>query len=201
MKRIFLTLIVCVYLFAGNVVYAKETQSQLYNLYSMTGFIQMLIDRGIISVEKQEIAQELGELLGNIEDESEQVGKLNADKVTVSVSQFIEYGTLTYNAYEDVNGLILLVKNPTDEALILEAKRGCQVVYTITDAVGDIVYMSADKGACKTDEKVTYKLGAGDTRIFEIEHESSAYSLKRGEYTVTLEYPGYGKGSRVITVE
>ncbi len=202
MKKILCVLFVALtFTFVTNqTVHALSSQG--FVLYSMTGFIEMLIERGIISTEKQETARELGQMFNEseVKNDTKDVA-MNADKVSVKVSQFIGESDGVYNQYEDIDGLLLLITNETDEPIMLEAKRGCQVVYTIYDETGTELYTSKDTDRCTTDERVTYKLAARDTRMFGVTHKQDYYQLRSGTYTFEIEYPEYGKGSKEVTIE
>lgn len=123
----------------------------------------------------------------------------DADKVQVSVSQLIKYANSEYVEGDDVEGLLLLVENTADAEAVLEAKRKCQVVYRIFSDEA-LVYDSATSERCKTDERVSYVLGAGKTRMFEVTHASTTHPLPTGTYRFELEYPGYGGGEKTVTI-
>jgi hypothetical protein len=170
-------------------------------LYTTSGFIDLLISKGIIPEEKVTKARELLTFVVRSEKKEEiQIEKMNADKVEVTVSQYIENGELTYNAFEDIEGLLLMVKNTTSEGLVLEAVRNCQVTYRIYDVTDTLLFDSGENEKCKVAEKVTYMLAAGKSRIFEVKHTQNEYSLSAGTYTFEIEYAGYGKGEKEITV-
>lgn len=171
-----------------------------HELYTIGGFIDLLISKGIISEAKAVQARELAKLVEQADDAKTDPVSSSED-VEVSVSQYIEYGDLTYTAYENIKGLLLTVKNTSDTAKTLRAKRSCQVVYRIYDEKDVLLYDAADEKACQTTEQVTYVLEAGKTRIFPITHDTDKYSLKAGTYRFEIEYPEYGKGERMVTVK
>lgn len=200
MKKI-LTVLVIVLLLAGvsGVVYA-----QTHTLYTTTGFVEMLIARGIVPQALAEKARSFASAISRVEDvqnSAEAPGAQNADNVEVSVSQLIEFSSLTFDAGSDVRGLLLVVKNPTTEVLTLEAKRGCQVQYKIYNRDDQELYDSSTTEACQTEEKVTWKLQPGQVRMFPVSHSALAYPLEPGTYRFELEYPGYGKGDRTVTIQ
>ncbi len=202
MKRSFLTKT----FFAGFLLvalfFAVSTVNASYlKIYTVSGFINMLVEKGIIPENKIEKAKEISQMAEALESVESSNTALNSDKVSVSVNQLIEHADLKYNAYTDITGLLLLVKNTSDEDIFLEAKRGCQVVYTIINSAGNVVYTNKDTKVCKTNEKVRYLLRAGKTRMFQINHKRDDKRLGRGVYTVKMEYPGYGGGEKIITVE
>lgn len=198
-KQIIVRLALCAVFMSVTLFTVPQAYGATHQLYTTYGFIDLLISRGIIAKQQVERARDMVELVLKTEK------NIDADKVsediTVSVSQFIEHGDLTYNAFEDVDGLLLSVKNTGSEARTLDAKRQCQVVYRIYDESGTLLYDYANENKCQTSEKVTYILEAGATRIFPITHTASRFALKSGTYRFEIEYPGYGEGKRVVTVQ
>lgn len=178
---------------------ATQVTGATFTLHSISSFIDLLIAKGIITEENATRGRELAERIQKAEKEDEDSAK-DSDMLEVSVSQYIEQGALTFNKFEAVQGLLLMVTNKSEEPMTLEAKRKCQVVYRIYNESDTLLYNSAEEKACKTTEKVTYVLGAGDTRIFPIRHVLNRYALQPGEYRFELEYPGYGKGDRTVTI-
>lgn len=182
-----------------GVVYA-----QTIRLYTLNGFTEMLIARNLVPASLAEKARELSNMVSRIDDAEDQapvpVGAKNSDKVTVSVSQLIEHANLEFKVGENIEGLLLIVKNNTASTTELEAKRRCQVVYRIYSADDVLLYDSATGEKCVTDEKVTYLLNAQQTRMFPINHAASTFGLSSGTYRFVLEYPGYGKGERTVTI-
>lgn len=175
-----------------------------YTMYTPYGFLEMLLERGIIAQEKSEKAKELLSLIQHIETiQKDPVEKSypNAEFVTVTASQYIQHGDLTYNQLEDIAGLLLVVQNSTDKPIMLEAKRGCQVTYAIYDESNVLVYDSAETKACQTDERVTYLLESNASRMFEVTHRRDDHALSPGTYEIVLTYEGYGEGARVVSVQ
>ncbi len=215
MKKAFFSLLAVVLVAGAVIVWAGPVHAQTFVLETTHGFVQLLIDKGIIPEALAGKARELASMIEALEGHattspattnsatasSTPQGPLNADKVDVSVSQLIENGSLTYNHLEDVKGLLLLVKNTTDQDITLEAKRHCQVVYRIYDANDKLVYDSSTSNQCQTNERVTYLLPAGETRMFGVDHPESVHALQPGVYRFELEYPGYGKGDLSVTIQ
>ncbi|MBP9759864.1 MAG: hypothetical protein KBD24_00660 [Candidatus Pacebacteria bacterium] len=189
-------------LLVAGVVWAAPVAGATMHLYTTSGFVEMLIEKGVVPEGMAERARAFARFVTRGDDAvpaPPAKGALNADKVSVSVSQYIAQANRTYEVGKDVTGLLLTVRNSTEEAITLEAKRGCQVVYRIfSDKT--LVYDSAGSDRCTNDEKVTYTLPARGTRMFEIIHKATDYPLPTGEYRVEMEYPGYGKGERTITI-
>ncbi len=184
----------------GSVAYAAQT----YHLYTLDGFVEHLIERGVIPQSLAPKARELAAFIGKAEDvQQDAVASQtpNADKVEVTVSQLIEQGTRTYAQGADVKGLLLLVKSKATSTVELAAKRKCQVVYRIYDENDSLVYDSATSEQCKTTDRVTWVLGQGQTRMFQVSHPATVHPLAAGVYRFELEYPGYGKGELEVTVE
>ena len=200
-QKTFLALSVAGLLVAGA-VWAAPVSGPTFTLYTMHGFVEMLIERGIISPGLADKARSYANIFSRVDDvEEENVehGKLNADKVSVSISQLIQFSKLEFAEGTDVEGLVLLVTNETDAQIMLEANRGCQVFYRIFD--GDtMLYDSATQEKCQTQERVNYVLEGRKTRMFDVIHRASDYALPVGKYRVELEYPGYGEGERTITI-
>lgn len=204
MKRpLYLILAVAALLLGGVVVWAAPLSSTSYALYTPSGFVDLLVTRGLIPEGLAPKARSLAALLTrNAPAAHPSQAPMNADKVKVSVSQLIEHGTLTYNRFEDIKGLLLLVQNTTNERITLEARRKCQVVYRVYDAEGALVYDGATSERCRTStEQVTYDLEAGQTRMFQIVHAQSTHELPPGTYRFEIEYPGYGQGDLTVTVQ
>lgn len=202
-RRTYLALLISTALLAGGFVSAATlTSSSEATWRTPLGFVELLIARNIISSEHAERARAFARMFSDTSP-NDGVGTPrtmhDADKVRVSVSQLIQHANSEYVEGDDVEGLLLLVENTTDIEAVLEAKRKCQVVYRIfsDDA---LVYDSATSKRCMTDERVSYVLGAGKTRMFEVTHASTTHSLPAGSYRFELEYPGYGGGEKSVTI-
>jgi hypothetical protein len=194
-KRVYAGTVAALLLIAGSVAWASPTE-QYGNL------VDMLIERGIIPAASAEKARELVAALGLIEEQQELPTEVqNADLVTVFATQDIEYGTRTYSYGDDIKGLMLVVKNETEEAVMLDARRQCQVSYKIFNEENTLLYDSADEEICTAGERVTYLLPNGKARMLPVTHKDDTYRLEQGTYTFLLEYPGYGSGERTVTVE
>lgn len=201
MKKIFLFVgVVCLF-FVNSPVLASGVVSNTHQLYTLTSIIEMLIQKGFISEDNKIKAYDFGSVY--LEQKSKKTTKndvKNADKIDISVSQYIEYGARTYNRFEDIKGLLLKVENTSDESIVLEAKRQCHVIYRIYSEQDELVYDSSAGDKCKVDETVFYSLDAGKSRLFEVTHRRSTKTLSKGKYRFEIEYPGYGKGERIITI-
>jgi len=202
-KPFYLGLAVATLLLGGVVVWAAPLSSVPYALYTPSGFVDMLVARGLIPEGIAPRARSLAALFTrSVPAAHPSQAPMNADKVKVSVSQLIEHGMLTYNRFEDIRGLLLLVQNTTNDHVTLEARRKCQVVYRVYDVEGALVYDSATSERCRTStEQVTYDLEAGQTRMFQISHAQSTHELPPGTYRFEIEYPGYGQGDLTVTVQ
>jgi hypothetical protein len=115
--------------------------------------------------------------------------------------QLIEHANLEFAAGTDITGPLVIVKNMSASSTVLEAKRQCQVVYRIYDTADTLLYDSATTEVCTTDEQITYQLQGHGIRMFPIRHTATAYPLVVGTYRFVLEYPGYGEGSVMVTIE
>jgi len=206
MKKIFyasiFTFCFGVFLYVAHPVYAAS-----HKLFTIFGFIEMLLEKGIVSETNAEKARYLASFIEKVDApqkevvQGEEALRDDFEDIEVRVSQFIENGTRTYNTYEDVQGLILTVKNTTSEEILLHAIRKCQVVYRIFNEKAELLYDSSKGDACQTGEKVVYTLLAGKTRIFPITHKMDAYQLEKGVYRFEIEYPEYGKGNVSVTIQ
>jgi hypothetical protein len=196
-------LALCVFTVSCAVVVHASGIGKTYTLYTVPGFVDALIARGIIPEAAAGKARTLMRMVLQSEEQAnpQPTGALNADKVRVTVSQLIEQSDLTFDARMDIKGPILLVKNTTKEKITLEAKRHCQVVYRIYDTKDVLLYDSATSKKCTTDEKVTYPLDAEQTRMFGIMHRTSDYALTSGSYRFHIEYPGYGEGDLTVRIK
>jgi hypothetical protein len=201
MKKFGYVVIIVLVTAVAATFFVSNVQAAKGQLVTLTGFVDELIEQGIIKQEKEGKARKIVALLSEIdESKSDDIEVMNADKIEVTVSQLIENSHRTYEQSEDVTGLLLMVKNTTNEIIDLEAKRKCQVVYRIINDQDEVVYDKRDEEQCQTDEQVTYLLPANQTRMFKVEHEASAYELPAGEYTFEIEYPGYGGGEKDVTI-
>jgi len=176
-------------------------------LYTVPGFVEKLIDKGIIPSGMAEKARTFAHMISRSEDAGQGVdtpeGALNAQYAEVRVSQYIENGSRTYQAGQDITGLVLLLKNTStaEEPIEFEAKRGCQVVYRIYDEDDTLLYDSSTSDKCQTTDRVTFFMRAGATRMFNVTHHTIDYRLDPGTYRFEVEYPEYGMGERTIEVE
>ncbi len=196
MRKLYLLVGALVFVSGCTVAWAAQS-STTHSSSTVSGFVDLLIERGIVPEYAVERARELTGAIERIEEAK----KTSGNNVRVKVSQLIEYADLTYAPSEDIKGLLLLVTNETNTTMMMEAKRRCQIIYRIYAADSALVYSSADEQRCQTDERVQYTLAAGATRMFEIEHLQSNYSLRPGTYRFVLEYPEYGYGEKLITVQ
>ncbi|KKS28198.1 MAG: hypothetical protein UV60_C0019G0008 [Parcubacteria group bacterium GW2011_GWA2_43_11] len=199
-KKIIVHLVLYTVFVSATLFTAPQAYGATHQLYTTYGFIDLLISRGIIATQQVERAREMGAIIMKTE-KSETLSKPSTEDITVSVSQFIEHGDLTYTRFEDIEGLLLTVKNISEKSQTLTAKRKCQVVYYIYNDTDKLVYNSADETVCQTNEKVSYVLEAGKTRIFPITHKQNKFALQQGTYRFEIEYPEYGKGEVTVTVQ
>lgn len=201
MKKILFVLVLLVGLaLVSGVAYART-----YELYTLSGFVESLIERGFIPNSMAGKARDLVQTIEKVEDSGtvnvpEEEQYPNSDKVTLKATQLIEHANLEYQAGTPVEGLLLVVENPTEESLVLSAVRKCQVVYRIYNAADEMLYDSSTSEVCQTDERVLWELLPGQSRMFNIAHQPSTYELAPGTYRFEIDYPGYGKGERMVTV-
>lgn len=181
-----------------GVVWASPV-SGTFKLYTVEGFVELLITQGIVPEGAVDKARAFARMISRSDAMQRDAVGQNAEFVEVSVSQLIDMSSRTYAEGEEVNGLILLAKNTSDVQIVLDATRKCQIVYRIFE--GDtLLYDSGTTEVCKANEKVTYMLDAGATRMFEVKHPVSEYALPVGTYRIEIEYPGYGMGEHTITI-
>ena len=198
MKKLFFVLVMaCV--MGGVVAFPGAAHANTFSLYTMEGFVEMLIKSGIIDARAQDRARDIVRALERIEAQNGAPLPKEAPAVSVRVSQYIEHAGRTYSRSSDIEGLLLLVKNESDEPVTLYAYRGCHIVYTISKD-GEVIYDSQTTPACKAKERVSYILNARDTRMFEMIHRRTDRALQKGEYEIEITYPGYGSGKTVIEV-
>ena len=200
MKKIGYILLIVIVSAIGATFFVKNVQAAKVQLFTLTGFIDELIEKGIIDQKEESKAREIVSMIANIEKDEVPEALMNAGNVEVKVSQLIENSNRTYNRFENIEGIILLVENISDTQIELEAKRRCQVVYRIKNDEGDVLYDSRNKEKCQTNEKGTFLLNPGQTRMFKVEHEVREYELTEGQYTFEIEFPGYGGGEKVVTI-
>jgi|GEM_PF-3549487 len=197
---------------AVGVVVAVPAYAGTLQLHTVHSFVETLIARGIIPESVANKAREFVSMISHADQaqtaapaaqmpyvQNPEPG-MNKENVSIKVSQLIEHADRTYNKFEDVSGLLLLVTNTSDASVMLEAKRHCQVVYRIYDAHDTLVYDSSTSDVCQGKEHVQYQLPAGKTRMFEITHAEKAHHLDPGTYRFELVYPGYGTGDLQVTI-
>jgi len=160
--------------------------------YTLAELVEVFIAEGIIPMSEAERARAAVNALLQ--------GGENAEHVDIQASQLIQYGTRTYKEGEEVRGLVLNVGNTSDHQITLTGRRKCVLSYKIMDNE-KVLYDSAEHEPCTSGEAITYELGVGKTRILEVRHSPEAYTLSPGTYTILMEYPGYGSGSKEVTIE
>lgn len=175
----------------------STVQASTVQLYTVSGFVTALIEQGIIPSHHSTQAKEIVSIIEKMQAHAQ--GK-NAKHVAVTATHYIEYGTLEYNPFEDIKGLLVKVSNTSDEPITLEAGQLCPVTYTILQD-DRVLYESATQPKCNTQNTVTYTLKGDQSRLYEVIHEQEDYQLNRGVYRFLLEYPGYGSGSKTITIK
>jgi hypothetical protein len=159
----------------------------------------MLIEKDIVPAHMADKARELVSFISDAEPIVEPRTPYK-DVVEVSVSQLIEHSFRKYDRGDEIRGIILLAENTSDQDIYPTAVRNCQITYQIFQGEA-MLYDSASKRACEAQEMVSYRLGPGQSRMFEVRHTQLEYSLDRGEYRMRISYPGYGEGTRTFTVE
>jgi len=168
-------------------------------LYTLRGFVEMLIEKDIVPVHMAEKARELASFISSAEPVVNPRAPY-ADAIEVSVSQLIEHSFRTYEQGDEIRGIILLAQNTGTQDVYPTAVRGCQITYRIFNG-DELIYDSATRRSCGTDEMVSYRLAPGQTRMFEVRHKNIDYPLDKGSYRMDISYPGYGEGTRTFTVE
>jgi hypothetical protein len=197
------TIALVVFMLSCAVLVHASPLGQTYTLHSIQSFTELLIERGIVPGNVAPKAREYARMLSLSDsgDVDTRKGALNANKVEVSVSQLIDNANLVFERGDDIKGPLLMVKNISAETVTLEAKRNCQIIYRLYTETDTLVYDSASSKVCKEATQITYALDAGKTRMFPVRHPKTEYALTRGTYRLEIEYPGYGKGERSITVQ
>lgn len=120
--------------------------------------------------------------------------------ITVSVHELIQYSPLEFQERRDVRGIVLLAQNSGNTPATLTRTRQCSVVYRIYDDAGTMLYDHSQSNRCLYGPAVTYVLEPGQQTMFEVIHSKEDYVLTPGTYHFEVEYPGYGKGEREVTV-
>jgi len=185
-------------LVAFLLVVAVPVYGETIQRYSLQNFVELLIERNIIPETMFDKARQLVAIINVIEPA--EVTKPYANDITVSISQLIEHSFRRYAEGATIQGIILLAENTSTEDVFPTAVRNCQITYQIFE--GDtMLYDSGTKRACREQELVSYRLGPGQTRMFEVRHTQLDYRLPRGEYRMHISYPGYGEGSKTFVVE
>lgn len=173
--------------------------------FSMQQLITSLIERSIMSSDKEDAARTLARFFGDTstpaDKESTEPKYPHAEKISVKASQFIEFSDLTYALGADIEGIVLHVQNTHTEAVELTGRARCHVSYRI-ETIPDrtVLFNSAEHEPCIGGETSTYYLDPGAIRMFEIVHTAEDYALPAGEYVMVMEYPGYGEGELEFTV-
>jgi len=201
-KNMVLGGIVAVMLLVGG-AWALPVYGGTFQLHTVNSFVEGLIAQGIIPPAMADKARVVAGVFVRTEAASEvptPVAGMGAEHVQVSASQYINYSDRTYAPGEDIEGLILLVENTSDETIELEAKRGCQITYRIYRG-DELVFDRDATERCQTDERVQYLLEARTTRMFPVRYVLEEYGeLQVGGYRMEIEYPGYGEGELTFTV-
>lgn len=181
-------------------IVALPAYGETFQLYTVRGFVEHLIERGIIPEPMAPKARELAAAVRTVDHVRSASAPPYREYIDVGVSQLIEHASRTYEAGAVIDGLLVLATNEHTEDVYPTARRNCQITYRIYDGE-ELLYDSATGAACATDERVTYRLAPGQTRMFEVRHTPTARALSVGTYTFVLEYPGYGSGTLTVTVE
>jgi hypothetical protein len=179
---------------------ASAPSAQAVQLFTLSGFVDHLIHTNVIDESNSEKARELVALINLTAEAKESTTDKESENVQVTASQYIENSALRFSRFSDIEGLLLLVENPTNDPVTLWMKRGCPVTYTISSETDEILYDSAQSESCTKNEKSMYVLNAFGTRLFEVDHTQKTYSLGKGTYMFTLTYEGYGSAERVVEI-
>jgi len=120
--------------------------------------------------------------------------------VTVSVHELIQYSPLEFQERRDVRGIVLLAENSDTAPATLTRTRQCNIVYRIYDDTGTMLYDHSQSNRCLYGPDVAYVLEPNQQAMFEVIHKKEDYPLTPGTYRFEVEYPGYGKGEREVTI-
>ena len=181
------------YAFVFAVILALPAYGGTVQLYSIHGFVDMLVARGIIPTQMSDKAHELATFIHAAEPVLKPQVPYASD-IEVTTSQLIQYSFRRYEQGNSIRGILLLAQNTSNTDVYPSAVRGCQIIYSIYKDE-TLLYDSSTKKACIDNELVSYQLGPQQTRMFEVKHATTDYPLDKGLYTMRVEYPGYGDGS------
>jgi hypothetical protein len=160
---------------------------------SLSEIVEFFIALGIIEGEKVAQAREAVARLAGGEDTMDDAA------ISVRASVLIEHGDRRYEVGEDIEGLILLITNESDETQWISSNPNCRILYTIYDEPDDPVYTNRDTRACTQEGLTQFALAPGDVQIFEVTHEQDTFPLWRDDYLVRMDYLNYGGG--VVWIE
>ncbi len=198
----------CIGVVAIMIIFGGLFVAQKAEAFSLQEFVTTLVERGIISSEREEAARTLARFFGDVATPAGsgqpaiEPSRPNTEHISVQASQLIEYASRTYAEGEHIRGLLLNVRNTHTAPIQLFGRAQCHVSYRILSADDrSSLYNSAEHEPCTSGEESSYMLGAGDTRMFEIRHAHETHPLPEGEYVMVMEYPGYGEGELVVTVK
>jgi hypothetical protein len=182
-------LIVLLFFGVTSVTYARTLE-----LYTLTGFVEILIEAGVIPDAKVSKAYELTALLKQYQKTPRVQG------IDVTATQYIEYGTRTYNQFEDIEGLVLRVTNKSDTSTSVLRDTNCPVLYTIYNGT-EALYTNKSEEHCASRMQSQYILEPEASRIFEVTHPMSVYQLPKGTYRFDMQYLNYGSDSVTVTIK
>lgn len=192
-KTLCTTVLGLVFLFAPMFTYA-----QTFELYTLSGFLKILFEKDLIAEDKMEHARELVVML---EGRDTYIHNTSSQKITVQASQYIEHANLTFTTLQDVQGLVLVVKNTGNQKKQLYANKTCPITYDIYDEENKQVFTSTSLARCSSNKEVRYTLDAGENRLYEVGHKQKDFQLHKGVYRFVLSYPNYGSGEREVTIQ
>lgn len=183
----------------GASAFEVREGSATYSLHTVSSFVDLLISRGIIPGDRAAQARVYANAVERIHA-ARGSGIDTATELSISASQLIEYSKLSFGRFEDIKGLVLLVRNTGADDSELVHRQACPVTYRIYDETGSEIFDSGDDIRCGSPETARYVLGAGQTRMFEVEHRHRDRALHPGVYRFELRYAAYGSDVRTVTI-
>ena len=198
--------IVLAYALVAVDVHASPPVDSVHTPCTVPGCIDRLIARGIIPEHLADRAYAVGRVVQRVDAPShlgfQAITQASASTtpLSISASQFIEHHTRTYNRFETVSGLALVVQNVSAHEVSVRVPHLCPVLYRIEDDAGTVMYDRASSRACRTGRSTTIALPAGAMRVFPVEHAAKDFPLRSGTYRFLLTLPGHGTVVHTVTI-
>jgi hypothetical protein len=171
------------------VPFAAQATTRIVTLEERS-LVYQLLDRGFLSEGAMEIPLAL-------------LGEQGVPEgVVLSVSQELAHAKRTYQQGEPVEGLLVMLKNASGDAVEYSYNRTCPVQYRVYDFGWNLVFDSVHKDMCSVGTGPAVhpiqELAAGDVTVYEMRHSGV---LMPGSYMVAMSFNGMFAGIKEITIQ